>query len=526
MTKICGSRASKSNPKIYSREEVEELAKKKLKMTSTQIKKTSKLELCRLLKLKIPPPKPIHFSESCIERSHKKLKDHQKTAVEYLEDHHGLLVYHKVGSGKTLTAITVSQCYLDKYPNHRVIVITPAGLINNFKDEMTKSYMNINHADRYSFYSFQGFMTKSKKTKVSCANSLLIVDEAHNLRKMNVVHKGKEHGVMNKFITRCAKSAHKVLLLTGTPLYNSPNDLVGLYNMINEDKKIIKPDGFKLEMMDCKVSYRGASQQFFPKRVDIDEFIVMNPSYEKKYDECIENLELEHKDPFFADLYGEGNYKSFFNVIRRAVNNLEDTNSAKVQWIVEKLKSTSKKDKTVVFSHYLDAGIRVVANALSSSFSYAHIDGTISLKDRKQIVERFNKDDIQVLFISKAGGEGLDLKGVRNIIIMEPAWNQATEEQVIGRGIRYMSHEHLPISEQVVKVYHLYHIRQTDKEALDKLKKWFKKLEQGKNNNVPISPYTESFDIYMRYLLGQKQFYIHNYEKRLQQLSIENKACK
>jgi len=503
------------------------LAKKKLKMTSTQIKKTSKLELCRLLKLKMPPPKPTHFTGSCLDRSHKKLKDHQKKVVEHLDEHHGLIVYHKVGSGKTLTAITVSQCYLDKYPKNRVIVITPAGLINNFKDEMTKSYMNINHADRYSFYSFQSFMTKSKKTKVSCANSLLIVDEAHNLRKIHSLNsKGKELGIMNKFITRCAKSAHKVLLLTGTPLYNSPNDIVGLYNMINDHKELIKPGEFKLDMMKCMVSYRGASQQFFPKRVDIDEFIEMNPAYEKKYDECIQNVELDSKDPFFVDLYGEGNYKAFYNVIRRAVNNLEDKQSAKVQWIVNKLKSTPKKDKTVVFSHFKNAGIYVVMDSLPSSISYANIDGDVPLKTRKEIVEKFNRDEVQVLFISKAGGEGLDLKGVRNIIIMEPAWNQATEEQVIGRGIRYMSHEHLPGSEQVVNVYHLYHIRQTDKEALDKLKKWFKKLEQGGKDNVPIDPYSESFDIYMRYILGKKQFYINNYEKRLQQLSIENNTCK
>jgi superfamily II DNA or RNA helicase len=473
--------------------------------------------------------KPDHFSGGCLDRSHKTLKDHQKKVVKHLDDHHGLIVYHKVGSGKTLTAITVSQCYLDKYPNHHVIVITPAGLINNFKDEMTRSYMNINHPEKYSFYSFQSFMKRSKKTRggISCANSLLIVDEAHNIRKMHTINKGKEMGVMNKFITRCAKSAHKVLLLTGTPLYNSPNDIVGLYNMINDHKEIIKPGEFKLDMMKCMVSYRGASQQFFPKRVDIDEFIPMNPSYEKKYDECILNVELAHKDPFFVDLYGEHDYKAFYNVIRRAVNNLEDKQSAKVQWIVNKLKSTPKKDKTVVFSHFKNAGIYIVMNSLPSSISYANIDGDVPAKVRKEIVERFNRDEIQVLFISKAGGEGLDLKGVRNIIIMEPAWNQATEEQVIGRGIRYMSHEHLPKSDQVVNVHHLYHIRQTDKEALDELKKWFKKLEKGeKDNEAPVDPYSQSFDIYMKYLLGKKQFYINNYEKRLQQLSIEKNECK
>ena len=330
---------------------------------------------------------------------------------------------------------------------------------------------------------------------------------------------------MNKFITTCAKQAHKVILLTGTPLYNRTNDLVALYNMISNKGELVKPKEFKISMMKCKVSFRGASKEFFPKRVDIDEYIEMSPKYEELYDKCIDNVSKTPKENFFLDLYGGGNYEAFYNVIRRAVNNLEDQHSAKIQWILKKLKSLKPKQKTVVFSNYLDAGIRVIMKAMPSTITFGYIDGSIPMKVRKEIVQQYNDDKMSVLFISRAGGEGLDLKGTRNVIIMEPAWNQATEEQVVGRGIRYMSHAHLPKKDQTVNVYHLYHIRKTDAKALDKLKEWFQSLKSGKVQEVPIDPYTESFDVYMKYVIDSKQILINKFDKKLQTLSIEKKKC-
>ena len=73
--------------------------------------------------------------------------------------------------------------------------------------------------------------------------------------------------------------------------------------------------------------------------------------------------------------------------------------------------------------------------------------------ERQKIVNDFNSDKFQVLVVTKAGGEGLDLKGVRSVVVMDPTWNDAGLQQVIGRAIRYKSHIHLPQEEQKVTVY-------------------------------------------------------------------------
>ena len=68
-------------------------------------------------------------------------------------------------------------------------------------------------------------------------------------------------------------------------------------------------------------------------------------------------------------------------------------------------------------------------------------------------VREYNHGEIQVLIITKSGGEGLDLKNTRVVIIMEPMWNSAGFDQVVGRAVRYKSHSSLPVKDRRVDIY-------------------------------------------------------------------------
>jgi superfamily II DNA or RNA helicase len=57
-----------------------------------------------------------------------------------------------------------------------------------------------------------------------------------------------------------------------------------------------------------------------------------------------------------------------------------------------------------------------------------------------------------VFMASKAGAEGITLANVRNVYIMEPYWNPARIDQVIGRAMRICSHAKLPVAERTVDV--------------------------------------------------------------------------
>ena len=59
---------------------------------------------------------------------------------------------------------------------------------------------------------------------------------------------------------------------------------------------------------------------------------------------------------------------------------------------------------------------------------------------------------IKVLMASRAGAEGITLRNVRNVHIMEPYWGPALMDQVIGRAIRICSHAELSPEERTVTV--------------------------------------------------------------------------
>ena len=64
------------------------------------------------------------------------------------------------------------------------------------------------------------------------------------------------------------------------------------------------------------------------------------------------------------------------------------------------------------------------------------------------------KGDIcNVISITGAGAEGLSLKNVRSVHVMEPFWNPVRTDQVKGRAVRICSHSELPVEDRTVEVF-------------------------------------------------------------------------
>ena len=70
----------------------------------------------------------------------------------------------------------------------------------------------------------------------------------------------------------------------------------------------------------------------------------------------------------------------------------------------------------------------------------------------KASVESKPKKKLCLFMITAAGAEGITLANVRHVHIMEPHWNPARHDQVIGRAIRICSHAKLPVEERTVRV--------------------------------------------------------------------------
>jgi hypothetical protein len=60
---------------------------------------------------------------------------------------------------------------------------------------------------------------------------------------------------------------------------------------------------------------------------------------------------------------------------------------------------------------------------------------------------------VKLIMITASGSEGISLKNVREVHIMEPYWNQIRIDQIIGRAVRAKSHLELPPKERNVAVH-------------------------------------------------------------------------
>ena len=60
---------------------------------------------------------------------------------------------------------------------------------------------------------------------------------------------------------------------------------------------------------------------------------------------------------------------------------------------------------------------------------------------------------VKVVLISKAGSEGIDLKFIRQVHILEPWYNMNRSEQIIGRAVRNFSHKDLPFEKRNVQIF-------------------------------------------------------------------------
>ena len=205
------------------------------------------------------------------------------------------------------------------------------------------------------------------------------------------------------------------------------------------------------------------------------------------------------------DFKNNNNISAFYNGVRRA-SNIIDEESPKVDWIIEKILE-NRKSKFVIFSHYINMGIKPIMKELEKKkIDYMSVTGSMNMENRKEAVELYNSGKIKILFISKAGSEGLDLKNTNYIIILESSWNENEIEQIIGRGVRYKSHIGLSKSKQKVSVYQLYCVKPNEYKNLDII---------VKNYLLDYKDDILSVDIYLRNYAKIKQIKIEDFYKSI-----------
>jgi hypothetical protein len=97
------------------------------------------------------------------------------------------------------------------------------------------------------------------------------------------------------------------------------------------------------------------------------------------------------------------------------------------------------KNKTDIIINLFNADMKFLPSTIQKQLTTA------------KLTENLRGNLVSLLMITQSGAEGLNLRNVRNVYILEPFWNQVRINQVIGRAVRKNSHLELPEDERNVQ---------------------------------------------------------------------------
>ncbi|KAF3835590.1 hypothetical protein F7725_028148 [Dissostichus mawsoni] len=106
-----------------------------------------------------------------------------------------------------------------------------------------------------------------------------------------------------------------------------------------------------------------------------------------------------------------------------------------LDYILAMTRSTTS-DKVVLVSNYTQTLDLFEKLCRSRRYLYVRLDGTMSIKKRAKVVEKFNtpsNPEFIFMLSSKAGGCGLNLIGANRLVMFDPDWNPANDEQAMAR---------------------------------------------------------------------------------------------
>ena len=212
-----------------------------------------------------------------------------------------------------------------------------------------------------------------------------------------------------------------------------------------------------LKSYDQKIKY--ALQQLEKKE---EEYLVFDKlkEYSPKFHKILENLDIQGGEKHrglhliysqFRTLEGIG----IFTIVLRANGYAQfKIRKEKGEFILDISPEDLSKPKYVLYTGKEDDDEKeIVRNIFNGTWEY------IPIKLRKELQQKFGVDNnnfgqiIKVIMITASGAEGISLKNVRFVHILEPYWHPVRIEQVIGRARRICSHQELPPSLQTVEVF-------------------------------------------------------------------------
>lgn len=360
------------------------------------------------------------------------LRTYQTWGVRYILHQGNALLGDEMGLGKTVQAIAVMTALKNKGAK-KFLVVCPASVIENWVREVRKhsdlTCIKIHGGEKQlqanawlagldvgvTNYESTGSIELDSSRKLD----LVVVDEAHYIKNPSAK---RSINTLNL----CKRAKH-VLFMSGTPLENKVDEMVGLVSHLNK-KAASEADRYATRFRSTEfrdalapVYYRRKREDVLselPDLIENSEWCPMGPEELQKY-----YLTLRMRNAM---------------QIRRLswnVPNLNDSSKLKrLREIVADAKDENRK--VLVFSFFLDT-ISVVRSAFGSA-CYGPISGSTPLNKRQQIIDSFDAAPAGSVLVAQiqSGGTGLNIQSASVVVLCEPQYKPSIENQAISRAYR------------------------------------------------------------------------------------------
>lgn len=202
------------------------------------------------------------------------------------------LLADEVGLGKTIEAgVIVRQAVLDDLINHRILVLVPHSLVNQWRKELIERFALGDFVDKSVFVlpMEDGPMLRDCLSNLS----LIAIDEAHHLADPNASTQMQD---LYRLVSQAAQKVERLLLLSATPILRNESGFLRMLHLLDP---VVYPLN-DLDLFRAKIVNRQAlaeivatlhpSNSFFMD-ASLDELLLRVPN-----DDRLRELTLDLKE--------------------------------------------------------------------------------------------------------------------------------------------------------------------------------------------------------------------------------------
>jgi superfamily II DNA or RNA helicase len=358
------------------------------------------------------------------------LRRYQVFGAQYAIHQERSMLGDEMGLGKTVQALAVFA-HLAARGQRRFLVVCPASVQVNWLNEIGRhtrlAAHSLHGADRdragrrwlreggVAVTTFGTLGRLDRKVRTAEV-AMLVVDEAHFVKNPNAER--------SRVVAKATRSAQRALFMTGTPMENRVDEFRALVRHLQPrvadrvDSIDALADARHFRRMVAPVYLRRNQDDVLdelPDKIEVEEWVQLSARDEVKYLAAVRSRNLM--------------------AMRRAA--FASRRSAKLERLLEIVDEAEQdRMKVVVFSFFLDV-LDTVARTLRRAV-VGSITGAVAPGERQRLIDEFSRRDGHAVLLAQieAGGVGLNVQAASVVIITEPQWKPATEDQAVARAHR------------------------------------------------------------------------------------------